>query len=114
MGLLDKEPYPVNYFVPYFQRTYYSIFQVIGYDPVTRMPMAWMYMVAHIHHPQYCTIYDYTRFLVEKIHDGLIKLKKGEMGVRFSWYSLLMHMLLFKGAPYFGKNMTLDRKEGNL
>lgn len=114
IGKYDKEPFPISYFVSYFQKTFYSICQIIGYDPVTGMPMAWMYMKAHIQHPQYCIVYDYVGFLVERIHKGLIRLKKGEDGVRFIRYSLLMHMFLFKGAPYLGQSITLDRKEGNL
>lgn len=114
MGPLDKEPYPISYFVPYFQNNFYSIFQIIGYDPVTRMPMAWMYMASYIQHPNYCTIYDYGGYLVERIHEGLVRLKKGEVGVKFSWYSLFMHMLVFKGASYFGIDMTLERMEGDL
>lgn len=71
-------------------------------------------MASHIQHHQYCIMYYYAGFLSKRMHEGLIGLKKGELGVRFSRYSLLMHFFFFKGAPYFGHNMTLDRREGNL
>lgn len=114
IGPHDKEPFPINYFVSYFKRTFYSICKIIGYDHVFGIPMAWMYMVAHIQHPQYCAVYDYAGFLSKIMHEGIIRLKKGKSAVRFSWYSLLMHMFLYKGAVYFGHNIDLERKVGEL
>lgn len=83
LGPFDKDPYPISYFVPHFQNNFYSICQITGYDPVTSMPMAWMNMATHIQHPHYCIVYDYGGFLAEKIHEGLVRLKKGEVGVKF-------------------------------
>lgn len=73
------------------------------------MRIASMFMAASIQCPNINTLYDFSTYFSEEIHKCLVALKNGEIGVRFWWYSLFMHMFLYKGAYIFGKDMELKR-----
>lgn len=72
------------------------------------MPQDYMFMAIKIQHIGLVVIYNFVPYVVDKIHEGLINLKKGGKN-HFYWYSLLMHMFLFKDVDYFGQFMTLNR-----
>lgn len=68
-----------------------------------------MYMVVSIQHLNINTLYYSSTYIEEEIHKGLVALKGGKLGVRFLWFSLFMHMFLFKGVDYFGQEMEHKR-----
>ena len=76
------------------------------------MPIAYMFMGAQIQHPNFFVVYDYASFLAERIHEGLLNLYVGDTGTPFFWYSLLMHMFLYKNVDFFLEKMEL-RQEMN-
>lgn len=54
--------------------------------------------------------FDYASFLIEEIHNGLVGIARGKVENILGHCSLLMHMFLFKGVTYFGKEMKLNRE----
>ena len=52
----------------------------------------------------------FVTYLAEEIHVGLVEISKGKVEKTFGHCSLLMHMFLFKGVTYFGKEMELNRE----
>lgn len=71
------------------------------------MPTHYMLMIAQILNPSPAITFDYAPYLTDAIHVGIIWIKNGKIDKLFGWYSLLMHMFLFKGADYFAKEMDL-------
>lgn len=71
-------------------------------------------MAAHLQHPTFNVVYDYATYLVECIHKGLVHLKGGKDWVNFWWYSLLIHMFLYKEEIFFGKDVKLNKKEDGI
>lgn len=55
--------------------------------------------------------YAFAPYLTDATHEGLIGLKNAKVDRTFGWYSLLMHMFLFKGAEYFANEMDLLREK---
>ena len=74
------------------------------------MPVSLMYMMVQIASFGVEIIFDFTSYLAEEIHPGLVGIAKGKVQKAFGHYSLLMHMFLFKGVTYFGKEMVLNRE----
>ena len=56
-------------------------------------------------------IFYFASYLTEEIHVGLVGMANGNVENTFGHYSLLMHMFLFKGVTYFGKEMDLNREQ---
>ena len=56
-------------------------------------------------------VFYFETYLAEEIHVGLVGIAKGKVEKTFGHYSLLMHMFLFKGVTYFGKEMELKREQ---
>lgn len=108
-GPSNVDPLPIKYFQPYFQKTFYSLYQILGFGPSSSMSMAHMYMATSIQHLNINTLYDFSTYIAEEIHKGLVALKGGKIGVIFWWFLLFMHMFLFKDANYFGQEMELKR-----
>lgn len=54
------------------------------------------------------SILDFPTFLVEEIHNGLVGISQGKVNRPFYWYSLLMHICIFKGVTFFSKGMELE------
>ena len=54
------------------------------------------------------TILDFSTFLAQEIHNGLVGISQGKVKKPFCWYSLLMHVCLFKGFIYFSKGMEVE------
>ena len=75
------------------------------------MPVDLMYMIIQISSFGVDVIFDFASYIADEIHNGLIGIAKGKVEKTFGHYSLLMHMLLFKGVTYFGKEMKLNREE---
>ena len=79
----------------------------MGFNPGAVMPIAYMFMGVQIQHPNFYVKYDFASFLAERIHEGLSKLQKNDIETQFFWYSMLMHMFLFKNAEFFSERMKL-------
>ena len=69
-----------------------------------------MYMMVQIASFGVDVIFYFASYLVEEIHTGLERIANGKVEKAFGHYSLLMHMFLFKGVAYFGKEVKLNRE----
>lgn len=56
-------------------------------------------------------IFDFSSYLANEIYSGLVGIAKGKVENTFGHYSILMHMLIFNGVTYFGKEMVLNREQ---
>ena len=74
------------------------------------MPINFMYMMAQISSFGVDIIFYFASYIEEEIHIGLVGISKSKVENIFGQYSLLMHILLFQGATYFGKEMVLNRE----
>lgn len=75
------------------------------------MPTHYMLMMSQILNPSLAVTYDFAPYLIDAIHEGLIRINNAKVDRPFRWYSLLMHMFLFKGAEYFANDMDLLREK---
>ena len=73
------------------------------------MPINFMYMMVQITFFRVDVVFYFVTYLAKQIHVGLVGIAKGKVEKTFAQYSLLMHMLLFKGVTYFGTKMELNR-----
>ena len=64
-----------------------------------------MYMMIQITSFGVDVVFYFATYLAKEIHVGLVGIAKGKVEKTFGHYSLLMHMFLFKGVTYFGKEM---------
>ena len=78
------------------------------------MPINFMYMMILITSFGLDVIFYFSNYLAEEIHVGLVRIAKGKMEKTFGHYSMLMHMFLFKGVTYFGKEMKLNREKDGI
>ena len=74
------------------------------------MPINFMYMMSQISSFSVDIIFYFSSYIVEEIHIGLVGTIKNKVEKTLGQYSLLMHILLFKGATYFGKEMILNKE----
>ena len=84
--------------------------RVFGEDEQNAMPISFMYMMIQITFFRVDVVFDFATYLVEEIQVGLVGIAKGKVEKPFGHYSLLMHMLFFKGVTYFGIEMELNRE----
>lgn len=75
------------------------------------MPISFMYMMIQITSIGVDVVFDFATYLAEEIHVGLVGIAKEKVEKNFGYYSLLMHMFLFKGVTYFGKEIDLNREQ---
>ena len=60
-----------------------------------------------------CSIFYFSTYLVEEIHDGLIDINKVKVVKPLCWYSMLIYMCLRKDVTFFAKEMKLElEKDG--
>ena len=104
---IDQEPFRLNCFGKPFLATFYSLCQILGFSLGAVMPIAYMFMGVQIQHPNFSIMYDFASFLAERIDEGLSKLQKGDIGTQLFWYSMLMHMFLFRNTDFFVEKMNL-------
>ena len=55
------------------------------------------------------TLY-FPSYIVEEINNSLIGVDKGKVDKPLGWYSILMHICLFKGVSIFEKEINLERE----
>lgn len=111
VGPSTMEPFSLNLFTLRAKGMYWSLCQIFGEDAKTTMPTHYMLMIAHILNPSLAVTFDFTPYLTDAIHARLIGIKIVKVDIPFGSYSLLMHMLLFKGAHYFAKEMDLVKEK---
>lgn len=70
-----------------------------------------MYMITQISSFGVKIIFDFAPYLANDIYSGLVGIAKGEVEKAWGQYSLLMHIFLFKGVTYFGKEMVLNKEQ---
>ena len=88
-----------------------TLCRVFNGDEHNVMPISVMYMMVQIASFFVDVIFEFSSYLVEEIHTTLVGITKGKVEKTFGHYSLLMHMFLFKGVTYFGKEMELNREQ---
>ena len=54
------------------------------------------------------TILDFSTFLAQEIHHGLVGIALGKLDKPFYWYSLLIYVCLYKVFTFFSKGMDLE------
>jgi len=107
----SREPFKGAYFNTTVVEAYKTLCRVFREDEKKLMPMSFMYMITQISSSSVDIIFDFASFLAEEIHNGLVGIVKGKVEKIFGHYSLIMHMFLFKGVTYFGKEMKLNREQ---
>lgn len=63
LGPSDVDPLPIKYLQPYFQKTFYSLCQILGLDLGSSILVAHMYMAASIQHLNINTLYDFSTYI---------------------------------------------------
>ena len=106
----SREPFKKEYFTSQAMEAYRTLCQVFGEDEKNFMPISFMYMITQIASFGVDVIFYFASYIAEEIHIGLVGIAKGKVHKTFGHYSLLMHMFLFKGVAYFGKEMKLSRE----
>lgn len=114
IGRDEKEPFPMNYFSHYFRKIVCSLYQIIGFDAPDATPKEYMHMKSNIQHVALNIVYYFSTYLVENMHKHLIDHKEGKHWVKFWWYSLLMHMILYKQEKHFSDDISLKKVEDDL
>lgn len=113
VGPNTQEPFSLSMFTLRDKGMYWALCQVLGEDAEANMPNHYLLMIAQILNPSLAITFDYASFIGDAIHGGLIGIKNGKVDRPFGWYSLLMHLFLFKGGDYFASGLDLVKeKEG--
>ena len=107
----SREPFKKEYFTSRAVEAYMTLCQVFGEDESNVMLISFMYMIIQIASFGVDVIFDFSSYLAEKIHTSLVGIVKIKVEKKFGHYSLLMHMFLFKGVAYFGKEMKLNKEQ---
>lgn len=107
VGPNTEEPFSLSLFTLRAKGVYWSLCQILGEDAKKNMPNHYMLMIAQILNPSLVVTFDYASFITDAIHGGLIGITNGKVDRPFAWYSLLMHLFLFKGGDYFASGMDL-------
>lgn len=68
-------------------------------------------MISQILNPSLVVTFDYASYITNAIHEGLVGIKNGKVDRPFGWYSLLMHLFLFKGGDYFASGMDIVKEK---
>lgn len=68
-----------------------------------------VFMMAQILQYGLTSIFDFATFLAEELHKGFICIVKKDFEKPFGWYSLVMHICLYKGSSAFGRDMVLGK-----
>lgn len=110
VGPNTEEPFSLNLFTFRAKGLYWSLCQILGEDAEANMPNHYMLMIAQILNPSLAVTFDYASFITDAIHEGLIGIKNGKVDRPFGWYSLLMHLFLFKSGDYFTSGMDLVKE----
>lgn len=105
------EPFSLNWFTLRAKGLYWSLCQIFGEDVEVNMPTHYMLMIAQILNPSLAVTFDYAPYITDAIHEGLIGIKNAKVDRPFGWYSLLMHLFLFKGGDYFAIEMDLVKEK---
>ena len=103
------EPLMRKHFNLRAQALHSSLCQVLGVDELEQIPGYMVFMMAQILQYGLTSIFYFATFLAEEIHKGFICIVKEEFENPFGWYSLVMHICLYKGSSIFGKNMVLGK-----
>lgn len=101
VGPSTMELFSLNLFTLRDKGMYWSLCQIFREDTETTMSTHYMLMIAKILKPSLVVTFDFAPYLTNAIHEGLIGIKSAKVERSLRWYSLLMHMFLFKGAEYF-------------
>ena len=80
-----------------------TLCKVFGDDECEFMPITFIYMMIQISSFGVDIIFYFGSLIVEEIHIGLIGIAKGKIEKTFGFYSLLMHIFLYKGVTFFRK-----------
>lgn len=84
IGQSVEVPFPIDSFAHYFKATFFTLCQILGFHPGTIVPKSYMHMGIQIQHPHFAVIYDFSPYLVDKIREGLLQIKKGGIDTSFS------------------------------
>lgn len=105
------DPFSLNLFTLREKELYWSLCQIFGEDAEVNMPTHYMLMIAQILNPSLAVTFDYAPYITHTIHESLIAIKNGKVNKPFGWYSLLMHLFVFKAGDYFANGMDLVKEK---
>lgn len=83
IGPSSVEPFPIGAFAKYLQATFFCLCQILGFNPITVMPLDFMYMAIQIQHPDFIVFFNLALYLEEKIHEGLLDIKNDVFNTQF-------------------------------
>lgn len=112
VGPNTMEPFSLNLFTLRAKGLYWSLWQILKEDAESNMPTHYMLIIAQILNPCLAMTFDYASYITDAIHEGLIGIKNGKVDRPFGWYSLLMHLFLFKGGDYLNGMDLMKEKDG--
>lgn len=107
--LTSKEVSPDNtsLFASYFTNTYYALCQVCGVDARSMIPH-WMFVICmDIQDIDINGPFDYTSLVPDGLHKALYELKV-KPSLNFRYYSLLLHIFLYKGLKVWHPNLNVS------
>ena len=84
---------------------YVSLCKIFGIDEVEQILGSIVLIMAQTLQFGMSSILDFATFLAREIHNGLVGIAKGKVDKPFCWYSLLMHVCLYKGFTFFSIGM---------
>ena len=99
-----------RYFNPRVEALYFSLYKIFELDEGEHIPSSIVLIMAQTLQFGMGNILDFSTFLAQEIHNGLVGISQGKVNRPFCWYSLLMHICLFKGVTFFSKGMELVDK----
>lgn len=95
----EREPFKLDYFEPYFVKTYYALGKVLGVDcGLTKLPIDFMMMAINIKHSSINELYDFA----SAIHEGLVRAENKDEKLEFLHYSLVCHLILYEKQSILG------------
>lgn len=98
MPFIDSlvEPFDCVDFEDYFKNTYYVECQFLHKEYDIKMDISLMTLEIDIQHKYQNRAWNYATYIVEHLHEDLMKLKDATLPLSYRHYSLLMHLLLWK------------------
>lgn len=108
----EVEPFDCVDFEHYFRNTYYAICQVLYKEYDIKMDISLMNLEIDIQHKYQNRVWHYSTYIVEHLHEDLVKLKDVIHLQSCRHYSLLMHLLLWKSKKVMINYIILREFDG--
>lgn len=99
-------PYNIDLFARYFIDTYYAMCQVCVADAGSMIPNWMLVLCIDILDKDINRHFDYASLVAEGLHNALCNFKMGKSS-NFKYYSLLMHIFVYKGRRIWHLDLKL-------